>query len=90
MQVSHLWVVVGVDEVDMVGQPADTKGQDHKSKHLDNFLFVLSRPEHCTLYIAHCTLRIAHSTLHTAHYTLDTEYCKLHTAHCILNMTLYI
>ena len=37
--------MVGVDEVDMVGKPADTKGHNHKSEHLDNFLFVLSRPK---------------------------------------------
>ena len=36
-----LRVVVGVDEVDMVGEPADPKHHNHEGKHLDHLLLVL-------------------------------------------------
>ena len=60
----HLWVVVGVDEVDMVGQPADSKGQDHKSKHFDNFLFVLTTSGHKGLMVGteYCRWDVAYKS----------------------------
>ena len=35
-----LGVVVGVDEVDVVGEPADAEHRDDHRKHLDNLPFV--------------------------------------------------
>jgi hypothetical protein len=32
----NLFVVIGVDEVDVVGKPANRKDDDHNHKHLDN------------------------------------------------------
>ena len=41
---SHLWVVVGVHKVGVVGQPADHEGHDDEDEHLDDFLLVLLTP----------------------------------------------
>ena len=37
-----IWVVVGIDEVDVVGEPADPEHTDDHHKHLDNFPLVFS------------------------------------------------
>ena len=37
-----LGVVVGVDKVDVVGEPADAEHSDDHRKHLDNLPFVFS------------------------------------------------
>ena len=39
-----LRVVVGVDEVYMVGEPADYKEDDHNEAHLDNLPLLLHSP----------------------------------------------
>ena len=44
-----IWVVVGIDEVDVVGEPADPEHTDDHHKHLDNLPLVFP-----TLY---CTVR---------------------------------